>query len=310
MRCLVTGAAGFAGRHLVDHLEAAGDEVLVSDRRSGGPDLLDGAAWAAHLADLRPDAVYHLAAQASVPTSWSDPAGTVRTNVEGTLNVLLAARDAGARRVLFVSSSDVYGDVAPVDLPLRETAPLRPVTPYAASKAAAEQLAVQAWLGWGLEVVRVRAFNHLGPGQDDRFVAGALAARIAAAERGDGEVAIGNLSARRDFTDVRDVVRAYRSALVDGAAGEVYHVCSGTAVPIAELATTMVELAEAPVRLVTDPALLRPVDVPVLVGDAGRLRAATGWVPAIPLRDTLAELLADHRARLAAGRRRATTAAD
>lgn len=299
MRVLVTGGAGFAATHLIRHLEACGDEVVATDRRSGGPDLLDGPAVSRLLAELRPEVVYHLAAQASVPTSWSDPVGTLRANAEGTLHVLLACRDAGVRRVLAVSSSDVYGQAAEADLPLRESAPLRPVTPYAASKAAAEQLAVQAWLGWGLEVVRVRPFNHIGPGQDDRFVAGALAARVAEAEAGSGEVAVGNLSARRDFTDVRDVVRAYRSAVLEGVAGEVYHVCSGRAVAIAELAEIMVGLARRPIRLVTDPTLLRPVDVPLLVGDAGRLRAATGWTPDIALQQTLAELLDDLRARRA-----------
>lgn len=304
MRALVTGAAGFAGTHLVAHLRACGDEVFVTDRRHGGPDLLDGPGWRDHVAELRPDAVYHLAAQASVPASWADPATTVRVNVEGTLHVLLACRDAAVGRVLMVSSSDVYGQVPEASQPLRESAPLRPVTPYAASKAAAEQLAVQAHLGWGLDVVRVRPFNHLGPGQDDRFVAGALAARVVDAERPDGagRVAVGNLSAKRDFTDVRDVVRAYRLALVGGEAGEVYHVCSGRAVAIAALAETMVRLAVRPVELVTDPALLRPVDVPLLVGDAGRLRAATGWAPEIPLEQTLCDLLEDYRRRGAGGR--------
>ncbi len=298
MRALITGAAGFAGRHLVAHLRRAGDEVICTDRRSGGPDLLDGPAWAQLLRELQPDAVYHLAAQASVPASWSDPVGTLRVNAEGTMHVLLACREAGVRRVLMVSSSDVYGQAPEAELPLRETSPLRPVTPYAASKAAAEQVAVQAWLGWGLEVVRVRPFNHLGPGQDDRFVAGALAARVVAAEAdGSGEIAVGNLSAKRDFTDVRDVVRAYRSALLEGRPGEVYHVCSGRAVAIAEVAEALVGFARRPVQLVTDAALLRPVDVPLLVGDAGRLRAATGWEPTIPLEDTLRELLDDFRTR-------------
>ncbi len=303
MRALVTGAAGFAGTHLVAHLRACGDEVICTDRRRGGPDLLDGPGWRDYVAAVRPDAVYHLAAQASVPASWADPTTTLRVNVEGTQHVLLACRDASVGRVLVVSSSDVYGQVPDGTGPLTEEAPLRPVTPYAASKAAAEQVALQAHLGWGVAVIRVRPFNHLGPGQDDRFVAGALAARVVAAEagRGDGtagdEVAVGNLRAESDFTDVRDVVRAYRAALVQGVPGEVYHVCSGRAVAIAELADTMVRLAARPVRLVPDPALLRPVDVARLVGDAGRLRTATGWEPTVPLEQTVADLLEDYRRR-------------
>ena len=301
MRALITGASGFAGRHLLAHLAAQGDEVIASDRRDGGPDLLDGPAWQALLATVRPDAVYHLAAQASVAASWQDPVGTLRANAEGTLNVLLACRDAEVSRVLMVSSSDVYGAAAAGvgGSFLVESTPLQPVTPYAASKAAAEQLALQAWLGWGVQVVRVRPFNHLGPGQDERFVAGALAARVVTAERGNGEVVVGNLEAVRDFTDVRDVVRAYRAALHQGVPGEVYQICSGRGVAIAELADILVGLALHPVRLVADPGLLRPVDVPVLVGDAARLRACTGWVPTIELADTLAELLADFRARIA-----------
>ena len=301
MRALITGASGFAGRHLLAHLAAQGDEVIASDRRDGGPDLLDGPAWQALLATVRPDAVYHLAAQASVAASWQDPVGTLRANAEGTLNVLLACRDAEVGRVLMVSSSDVYGAAAAGvgGSFLVESTPLQPVTPYAASKAAAEQLALQAWLGWGVQVVRVRPFNHLGPGQDERFVAGALAARVVTAERGNGEVVVGNLEAVRDFTDVRDVVRAYRAALHQGVPGEVYQICSGRGVAIAELADILVGLALHPVRLVADPGLLRPVDVPVLVGDAARLRACTGWVPTIELAATLAELLADFRARIA-----------
>jgi len=299
VKVLVTGGRGFAGTHLVRHLVGCGDDVVVTDRATGGPDLLDADAWTALVADVRPEAVYHLAAQPSVAASWADPALTLRINAEGTLHVLLACRDAGVRRVLVVSTSDVYGGAPGSEQPLREDAPLRPVTPYAASKAAAEQLALQAWLGWGLEVVRVRPFNHIGPGQDDRFVAGALAARVAAAEAGDGDgtVPVGNLSARRDFTDVRDVVRAYRAVLDAGEPGEVYHVCSGRAVAIAELAEALAGLAHRPVRLVPDPALLRPVDTPLLVGDASKLTAATGWAPTIALSDTLRDLLADHRVR-------------
>jgi len=299
VRVLVTGGRGFAGTHLVRHLVGCGDDVVVTDRATGGPDLLDAVAWRALVADVRPEAVYHLAAQPGVAASWADPALTLRVNAEGTLHVLLACRDAGVRRVLVVSTSDVYGGAPGGEQPLREDAPLRPVTPYAASKAAAEQVALQAWLGWGLEVVRVRPFNHVGPGQDDRFVAGALAARVAEAEAGtgDGEVRVGNLSARRDFTDVRDVVRAYRAVVEAGEPGEVYHVCSGRAVAIAELAEALAGMARRPVRLVPDPALLRPVDTPLLVGDASRLGAATGWAPTIALADTLRDLLDDHRAR-------------
>lgn len=297
MKALITGASGFAGTHLVAYLRACGDEVVATDRRNGGPDLLDGEAWSRLLDHHRPRHVYHLAAQASVQGSWSDARGTLRANVEGTYNVLAACLDSAVDRVLVVSSADVYGRVDPGLLPLREDTPLRPVSPYAASKAAAEQVALQAWLGGQLQVIRVRPFNHLGPGQDDRFVAGAVAARIAEAERSGGTVAVGNLDAIRDFTDVRDVVRAYRAVLEAGEPGAVYHVSSGRPVAVSTLAELLCASATSPVRLVTDPALLRPVEVPALVGDASALRAITGWTPTIDLADTLADLLEDHRRR-------------
>ena len=216
----MTGAAGCVGRHLTAHLAACGDDVVGTDRSEGGPDLLDPAGLARLVAEVDPEVVFHLAGQADVGGSWEAPADTLRVNAEGTLHLLEAVRSTSGARVVTVTSADVYGVVRPEDLPLDETAPLRPVSPYAASKAAADLLALQAYLGHGMDVVRVRSFNHLGPGQDDRFVCSALAARIAAAEAGQGdEVRVGNLAARRDFTDVRDVVRAYRCLAIDGRCG-------------------------------------------------------------------------------------------
>ena len=284
VKALVTGARGFVGRHLVAHLEAAGDEVVAVDRDHGGPDLGDGHGWKGLLQHERPDAVFHLAAQASVADSWADPAATFRVNAVGTLNVLQGCVAAQVARVLVVSSADVYGAVRAEELPLREANPIRPVTPYAASKAAAEAAALQAHFGHGLGVVLVRPFNHLGPGQDDRFVAGALAQRIAINElTGGDEVPLGNLTAKRDFTDVRDVVRAYRLLVDAGEAGATYHVGSGVAVAVAELAEAH-----------------RPVDVPLIVGDASRLADATGWRPEVPLERTLNDLLDAARTRLRA----------
>ncbi|MPY93252.1 MAG: NAD-dependent epimerase/dehydratase family protein [Acidimicrobiia bacterium] len=299
MRALVTGAAGFAGRHLVEHLRASGDEVEAVGHEDG-PDLLDAEGWASLVARHRPEVLYHLAGQTSVAASWEDPRDTFRVNAEGTLVVLLAAASAQVGRVLVVSSSDVYGPVAEDQLPLREEAPLRPATPYGASKAAAEQLCVQAGVGFGLDVLRARAFNHTGPGQDARFVAAALATRVAEAERdGRERIVVGNLAARREFTDVRDVVRAYRLLVQHGAPGGLYNVCSGRDTSIADLAELLVSLSGRPLRLDVDPALVRPVEVPALRGDAARLEAATGWRPAIPFEDTLAALLAEARARVA-----------
>ena len=196
--------------------------------------------------------------------------------------MLNAATDVGVERVLAVSSADVYGKVTSRELPLTEDSPLRPASPYAASKVAADYLGLQAWLGHGLRVLRVRAFNHLGPGQTDKFVAPALASRIARNELQGGDVlTVGNLSARRDFTDVRDVVRAYRLLIESGEPGEVYNVCSGTDLAVQELADKLLALAAGRCGFEQDPKLLRPVDIPVLRGDHTRLTKATGWEPEI-----------------------------
>ncbi len=299
MRVLVTGAGGFVGHHLVRHLTDAGDDVHTTDPAHGGADITDAAAIATEIATIAPEVVYHLAGWADVGGSWAHPVEAFRANAEGTLNVLTACQAAEVRRVVAVSSADVYGAVSPEELPLTEESPLRPASPYAASKVAADYLGLQAWLGHGLPVMRVRAFNHLGPGQSDKFLASALASRIARAEREGGEVlAIGDLSPRRDFTDVRDVVRAYRLLAEKGEPGEAYNVCSGVDLAVQQVADVLLGLAKVDLRFETDPALLRPVEVPVLRGSHAKLTAATGWEPEIAIEATLAELLDDWRARL------------
>jgi GDP-4-dehydro-6-deoxy-D-mannose reductase len=298
MNALVTGAAGFVGQHLVRHLEAMGDDVVGVDRHDG-PDLLDADTISTFVASVRPEVVYHLAGWSDVGASWHEPMATFRANAEGTLNLLRACVDSGARRVLSVSSADVYGRVSLSELPIDEEALLRPVTPYAASKVAADFLGLQAWLGYGLEVIRVRAFNHIGPGQTNRFVAPAIAERIALAERDGSEVVkVGNLTPRRDFTDVRDVVRAYRLLMDKARPGEAYNVCTGHDLAISDLADRLVAMADQPMRLEEDQALQRPVEVPVLRGDATKLHQTTGWMPEIPLESTLSDLLDEWRRRV------------
>lgn len=298
MRALVTGAGGFVGIHLVDHLLACGDQVTRLDRTIDGIDITQPEELTAAVRSAAPEAVYHLAGASDVGGSWAEPELTFRANALGTLNVLEASRAAGVERVLAVSSADVYGRVTEAELPITEKQPVRPVTPYAASKVAADALAQQAWLGYGLPVIRVRAFNHLGPGQSERFVAPSLAARIARNEKDGGtEVPIGNMTPRRDITDVRDVVRAYRLLAMQGNPEDAYNVCSGEAVSIQEMAERLLDIAHHPMKLVTDPALERPVDIPVLVGDNTQLVSATGWAPTISLETTLADVLADWRAR-------------
>lgn len=293
MKALVTGAGGFVGRHLVTHLGSAGDEVVVL---GGSVDVTDAEAVRAAVGKTAPDAVYHLAALSHVGDSWDAPARVFRVNAEGTLNVLRACTVGGVARVLVVGSADEYGVVDPADLPLGEDAPLRPVTPYAASKVAAEFLALQAHLGDALGAIRVRAFNHTGPGQSERFVVPAVAHRIAEAEAtGDRRLRLGSLDAVRDFTDVRDVVRAYRLLVERAEPGAVYNVCSGEGVSVADIVERLVAASGAELEIVIDPELVRPVEVPRLVGDNARLREATGWVPEIPLERTLADVLADAR---------------
>jgi GDP-4-dehydro-6-deoxy-D-mannose reductase len=293
VKVAVTGARGFVGPHLVEHLEACGDDVLSLDRH--GPDsfdVTDAEAVQTRLTDARPEVVYHLAALSHVGESWKSPATSFRVNAEGTLNILRACTELGVERVIVVLSSEEYGRVEEADLPLTEDSALRPVTPYGAAKSAADLLALQAFLGDGLGTIRVRPFSHTGPGQSARFVVPALAARIARAERDDVEqIPVGSLDAVRDITDVRDVVRAYRLVAQHGEPGGVYNVCSGTGVSIREIADQLLSRASRPIELVTDPELVRPVEVPRLVGSNLRLREATGWVPEIPLAQTLADVL-------------------
>ena len=298
MRALVTGSRGFVGTHLVAHLNACADDVIEVDRVIGSPPIEDSSAISELIAEIKPDVVYHLAGQSDVAASWGDPMGTFQVNANGTLHVVRACIDAGVDRLLSVTSSDIYGMVGPEDLPIAEHTPLRPVNPYAASKAAAEMVCIQGFLGHGLGVIRARAFNHLGPGQSERFLAPALAARIARNEQtGNTAVPVGNLSARRDFTDVRDVVRAYRLLAIDGEPGEAYNVCSGRDVAVSEIAQDLLDLAKIPMDLEQDDRLFRPVDLPVQRGDNAKLRAATGWSLEIALADTLADTLEDARSR-------------
>jgi GDP-4-dehydro-6-deoxy-D-mannose reductase len=210
------------------------------------------------------------------------------------LNVLRACAELQTDRVDVVLSSEEYGHVDEADLPITEDAPLRPVTPYGATKCAADLLSLQAFLGDGLATVRVRPFGHTGPGQSPRFVVPALAARIARAERDEtDEIPVGSLDAVRDISDVRDVVRAYRLLAERGEPGEVYNVCSGSGVSVQEIADGLLDRATRPIKLVTDPDLVRPVDVARMIGSNEKLRAATGWAPAISLDRTVADVL-DH----------------
>ena len=313
MRILVTGAGGFVGGHLIATLRARGHEVIPADRApvEGDQDTLAldvtdplGVRGAVEFA--QPDAIAHLAAQAFVPASLADPDGTFDVNAQGTLHVLEAVRayadEAGRQpRVLVVSSGDVYGAQPDDALPLRETTAPLPRSPYAASKVAAEALALAFARSYGVDAVVTRAFNHIGPGQDERFAVVAFAMQIARAAAGGGpRVLVGDLSPSRDFLDVRDVCEAYALLLEGrGSPGEIYNVCSGTATTMREILRRLIELARVPVEVREDPARMRPADVPVSVGEASKLREATGWAPRIPLVAALRAVYEDACARVA-----------
>ena len=299
MRALITGASGFVGQALAEHLRSMGDELVLQDRASGGADITDRDAIGSAIEDARADVVYHLAAQAHVPTAWDQPIETVRCNVEGTMHVLNAAYDAGVKRVMFASSADVYGSVGTDQLPISEKVLPRPNNPYAASKLAAEAFVMQSFHGRGQEVVSLRAFNQFGPGQHRNFVSSAFAHQIARAERtGDNNIEVGRLDTRRDFVDVRDVARAYRLAAIDGRPGAIYNVSSGVDRSIEEIAHGLAALSETDVHFVERHDLIRPVDTPIVRGDASALAADTGWAPEIAFETTLQDILVDARARI------------
>jgi GDP-4-dehydro-6-deoxy-D-mannose reductase len=307
MRVLITGVAGFVGGHMVEFLRREAPEAVVVglDSRPGRraqslaieivqADLEDASSVRAAIARVSPDRIIHLAAQSSPQRSWEDPERTLRTNVLGMLHLLEAARaQPTAPRILAVGSTDEYGLVQPHELPLREDAPLRPASPYAASKVAQGYLALQYALSPGLYVVRTRTFHHTGPRRGEKFAESSFARQLAEIEAGQrpAHLEVGNLEVVRDFTDVRDVVRAYWALLDQGARGEVYNVCSGRGVKLGELLQRLIALSGVHVEVHVDPARLRAADTPILIGDPSRLHAATGWVPEIPIERTLRDLL-------------------
>ncbi len=293
MRAAITGARGFVGRHLAAHLHEQGLAVVDLDLDGPTPlDITDRESVARRIADERPDVVYHLAARSHVGRSWTDGELLTRVNVDGTRHVLDACFGAGVDRVLVVGSAEQYGRVEPDEVPVRESVPFRPLTPYGESKVAAERAALDAYRDHGLAVVCVRAFNHTGPGQPPTFLVPGLAARIVAAEREHrDEILLGNGEPVRDFSDVRDVVRGYALLAERGEPGEVYNVCSGRGVRVGDLAADLVMRSTRALRIVTSDDLVRPVDVPVLVGDPTKLVTATGWQPELTLAETLDAVL-------------------
>jgi len=306
----VTGGNGFVGRHLCAELRGRGCEVVSAARSLDGPgvdvplELSDAANVRGVVERARPDVVFHLAAQAFVPQATREPLDTYDVNVLGTARLVEALRALpnGARpRLVFVSSGDVYGAHPAADMPLLETALPAPATTYAASKLAGEAIVLASARAYGLSALVTRAFNHIGPGQSERFVVAAFAARLAAIAAGGPPLfPVGNLTPQRDFLDVRDVVRAYADLAERGADGETYNVCSGVATRVQDVLRTLVTFARVGVEIREDPALVRAVDVPLSFGDPAKLKAATGWTPAFTLARSLRDVYEDARARVAA----------
>ena len=282
-RVLVTGAGGFVGRHLHERL---GDSFVPFEG-----DVLDAEPLAASLRSVKPSAVVHLAAESSVGGSWENVAHVWSVNVVGTVTLLEAVRrEQPSARVLFPSTGEVYGRAERVPTP--EDEPVAPISPYAASKAAAELACSQAMRASGLDIVVARAFNHEGPGRDERFAIGSWTRQIVRLEhQGGGSLLVGDLSAERDLTDVRDVSRAYALLLDPSVPAGTYNVASGRSVAMREVVDRLVGLATVPITVEQDEARLRPADIPQLAGDTSRLRAATGWKPEIALERTLADTL-------------------
>jgi GDP-4-dehydro-6-deoxy-D-mannose reductase len=292
---LVTGAGGFVGHHLLAELGADGAPLDV--------DVTDGSSLTDAISAASPRAVVHLAALSSVSDSWSVTGEVWRVNVLGTVNVLEAVgASAPEARVLVASTGEVYGRAEMTPTP--EEALVAPISPYASSKAAAELACAQAQRD-GFDVVVTRAFQHEGPGRDERFAVGSWAAQLARLEEaGGGKLAVGDLSASRDILDVRDVSRAYRGLLDPSIPGGTYNIASGKAVSMQEVLDILLGMARCPVEVERDPERIRPAEIPLIVGDPSKLAAATGWAPTIPLEQILADTL--QAARTAAAERMAS----
>ena len=311
MKILITGVTVFVGSHLAEYCLSLDQQVEVigtcrwRSRRENIEhledainlyecDLRDASSVKTLLADIQPERIFHLAAQSYVPSSWNSPGETITTNVIGQLNIFEAMRETNSTASIQIAgSSEEYGLVHPEEAPITEKNPLRPLSPYAVSKVAQDMLAYQYFQSYGLKVVRTRAFNHTGPRRGDVFVTSNFAKQIAEIEAGQRPpvIHVGDLNPKRDFTDVRDIVRAYWLSLEHCSLGEVYNVASGKAYRIKEVLKILLDNSGQDIEVVEAPERLRPSDVPLLLGDNSRFCKATGWVPEIPFEQTAKDLL-------------------
>jgi GDP-4-dehydro-6-deoxy-D-mannose reductase len=311
MRVLITGITGFAGSHLAEYILANHPDVRVfgfvrwRSRMDNivhiqdkidlhEADIKDVISLKKALADIKPDRIFHLAAQSFVPASWRLPAETFAINAVGQINLFEALLSLKLNpKIQIAGSSEEYGHVFPNEVPMKETNPFRPLSPYAVSKVAQDLLAYQYFKSYGMKTVRTRGFNHTGPRRGEVFVTSNFAKQIAEIEKRKKEpvIHVGNLEAKRDFTDVRDIVRAYWLAAEKGEDGEVYNVGSGKAMAMKEMLDILLSLSKAKVKIKVDPERLRPSDVPILQSDSGKFVRLTGWKPQIPLEQTFKDLL-------------------
>lgn len=316
LKALVTGVGGFAGSHLAEYLLSHGVEVCGILRPRGSianiaplshsitlydVELTEEAAVATAIREIKPELIFHLAAQAAVPRSWEDPQGTLHNNIMAQLNVLQAVIAADIDpSILILGSMEEYGMLYPDELPVKETNPLRPTNPYAVSKVAQDMMGYQYFLSHGLGCVRVRPFNHLGSRQREEFFVSSLAKQVAEAEArlSDPVLRVGNIEVKRDFTDVRDMVRGYHLALLHGERGEVYNIGSGTMTSLRSLVDFLLDHSQVALTVEHDPELLRRGEVMESVCDCSKFAAKTGWQPQIPLEQTLLEVLEYWRKRV------------
>jgi len=309
-KILITGVTGFVGSHLAEFFLAKGNVELFGIERWRSRtenidhikdklnftecDIRDASSVKKAVQKIKPDQIYHLAAQSFVPASWSAPAETLTTNIVGQLNILEAVREMGINpAILIAGSSEEYGLVHPDELPIKETNPLRPLSPYAVSKVGQDMLGYQYFMSYKLHIIRTRAFNHTGPRRGEVFFCSTIAKQIVEIEKGLKEpvIEVGNLEAQRDFTDVRDVIRGYFLALEKGKPGEAYNICSGKAYKMRDVLDMFLGLTKVKIKERQDPKRMRPSDVPILLGDHSLFSKTTGWEPEIPFEKTLKDLL-------------------